>query len=97
MGTNYYAKLTTGETIHIGKDSRGWNFSFRRHKDRGILSGMAWVAILSKPGVTILDEYGGQHTLHDLRHFLIRRSDLRHPMADYVDPYGLAFFDGEFS
>ena len=77
MGTNYYLKHEycgpegeeITEKIHIGKNSGGWQFTFRGYKFRNIFSKSDWEKYLSRSlpdpnkkeewrEATIVDEYG---------------------------------------
>jgi hypothetical protein len=68
MGTNYY---TAGQvcpccgnrtnSLHIGKKSGGWQFSFRAHPDLDLTSRKAWEAYLSGERY-VLNEYGDKIT-----------------------------------
>jgi hypothetical protein len=70
MGTNYYHevelcdKCHNADRIHIGKSSAGWTFSF--HVLDGVRSWKDWQEVLSSGG-RIVDEYGSEYTLDDLR------------------------------
>lgn len=65
MGTNYYA-IDSGDVLpavgdpglHIGKKSAGWNFLFRSHPDRDLISVAKWRAYAEAPGRQVMDEYG---------------------------------------
>lgn len=76
MGTNYYANgerhpcPQCGEVhgvdgLHIGKDSFGWAFALAIHED-GPKSWPDWMMFLSRPGITIQNEYGTPVTLDSL-------------------------------
>lgn len=66
MSTNFYARSasTTGEGLHIGKRSAGWEFLFRAHPHLGLTSSKAWHAWLSLPGVRIVSDTEIRFTLH---------------------------------
>lgn len=77
MGTNFYAKVNVcphchrpEKTLHIGKRSGGWEFSFRGYicdvleyneAGRIIRSCEDWEKFLSEPGIVIEDEYGAEY------------------------------------
>lgn len=71
MGTNYYTLADAevslqypggvSEELHIGKNSYGWQFSFRAHEDLGIVSRDKWFEFLK--GRVIYDEYGDEISL----------------------------------
>ena len=81
MGTNYYAKPRedplnlSGEGLHIGKSSGGWEFLWRAHKDRDLISAAAWRETLSHPSVMIVAEYGLEITLDEFWAFATHRLD----------------------
>ena len=70
MGTNYYHerelcdKCHNSESEHIGKSSAGWTFTF--HATDEIKSWAQWQERLASGG-RIVDEYGTEHSLDDLR------------------------------
>lgn len=71
MGTNFYAIFKAcphcghGESIHIGKRSAGWKFSF--HGTDTIRSWVDWKEKLSDPSVLIQNEYGERLTFDEFR------------------------------
>lgn len=120
MGTNYYAHKVCPnacehcgiEGIHIGKSSGGWKFGFQGHPDEGLTSWKAWRERLSQPGVSILDEYGVEHSLDeftavvdrveypDRRGGYLCRVGRRHSfleLDDYHDAEGYDFLNRDFS
>jgi hypothetical protein len=113
MGKNYYwtpdpcPTCGHGETIHIGKSSAGWQFSF--HGTDDIRSWENWQAILAGKG-TIADEYGVELTLDEFRSVvedrgggLLNHHDycaVRYPnsfWSGWKDAEGYSFSPGEFS
>lgn len=110
MGTNYEWKSDIcdkcgrpSETLHIGKQSAGWDFLFRAHPDRDppILRFCDWLREFSDGG-TIEDEYGRE---------VILTVFLRDVLQSYVNPKmhhdtdasinvdgdGFCFWEREFS
>lgn len=65
MGTNYYARQPgeTGEGLHIGKSSGGWDFLWRGHEDLNLVTRELWESWLKQPDITIVAEYGVEYTL----------------------------------
>lgn len=69
MGTNYYAIINKCsccdrfDTIHIGKKSIGWKFSFQGYDN--IKSWEEWKDILSKENTSIINEYDEKINLSD--------------------------------
>lgn len=70
MGTNYEAEADPTcdnpahtKSLHIGKSSMGWKFSFRAYDDLGLTSWAAWRTYLD--GRVIRDEYGDTLTLEE--------------------------------
>lgn len=66
MSTNFYARSTGTDLLHIGKRSGGWEFLFRAHPSFGLTSSKAWYDLLSCRNVNIYDESG---TLISLEEF----------------------------
>lgn len=70
MGTNYQVTADPTcdnpahiETLHIGKSSGGWKFSFHGIPERDLTSWAAWKAFIAdKP---VIDEYGQTLTLEE--------------------------------
>lgn len=103
MGTNYYAKKSEhdpcDEGLHIGKKSGGWDFLFRAHPGRGIIDCAAWLSLLRRPDVQIVDEYGtpwavqefwSMATSHD------RRSVRKHAQAWWSENRFTEFSDKQW-
>ncbi len=72
MGTNYYTVMNKCEhcgwqdTVHIGKSSAGWQFSF--HGTDQIRSWKDWQRVLEgTPGPAIVNEYGGPISIPQLK------------------------------
>lgn len=69
MSTNYYAVTPDTDPgddgLHIGQSASGWEFLWQAHRDPEIKSVAGWREFLSRPEVTILDEYGREHDLDD--------------------------------
>lgn len=87
MSTNYYAVRTEhnaaspdDESLHIGKQSGGWDFLFQAHPVLGITDCESWREHLAGPGVRIVDEYGTGHTLDEFwPGAVMRPTDCAHP------------------
>lgn len=80
MGTNYYAHIgccdkcgRPDRKLHIGKSSYGWAFLLATHPLEGIHDWPDWERELAKPGVRIINEYGDNCTLDDLRNTVTNR------------------------
>lgn len=81
MGTNYYAKINacpccghTEEGVHIGKSSGGWCFALHVAPEYGLTDWDKWQEFLTKPNVTIEDEYHTSISLRELKEVVENRS-----------------------
>lgn len=109
MGTNYYYRYTedecgeqVGKELHIGKSSSGWTFSFRGHHNLGIRSWEDWQLFIESKGGSIINEYGGEISLDDLRELVDSKKDGRnhsveYPKSCYLDSEGHSITYYEFS
>jgi hypothetical protein len=123
MGTNYYAEPGTANEkttrfldedgrLHIGKSSMGWKFGFRAHPELDLTSWTRWKNFLTDVELTggrIVNEYGDEVTLIDLKEIVQNRIDSRfgepdcriglygHAGSDWHDPEGHDFHVGDFS
>jgi|SRR5215470_10504506 len=106
MGTNYYHKIThDGPERHIGKDSAGWQFTFRGYArmraidQPQIKSWEDWKAEILKHGI-VVDEYGKEIEIPDFIRTVENTKRRRHPnMGDglsWPDPEGWEFTLTEF-
>ena len=116
MGTNYYAKQNEcshcgrSDDIHIGKSSGGWKFSFQGHPHHSppITSWKEWQEYLVN--CKIVNEYGDEWTLEDLKTLVDSKFDsdhcqtcycdgkgYHHDHKDYHDPEGHPFYNDDFS
>jgi hypothetical protein len=114
MGTNFYYRKRSGlfgsdvEELHIGKQSAGWQFTFRAYKGEdgkiAIESWKTWKEILtrSKAG-KIFDEYGKEFTAQEFIHMVEATSTGKNHVdfASYEtntwnDPEGWSFSLTEF-
>ena len=90
MGTNYYATIDQKppcptHRLHIGKSSGGWCFSLHAIPDRGLTSWAAWDALLHRPDVSIVDEYGDAVHPDEMRRIVTERSWPRTPENEWSD------------
>lgn len=120
MGTNYYAHFNPcpccgrgDEPIHVGKSSSGWAFSFRAYNNvwigpdkeqMTIKTAAAWRELLSRPDVTLLDEYGNKQDVElfwkgvDIKQTNGLFHADKHPSdMNYKDSDGYDFSEYEFS
>jgi hypothetical protein len=107
MGTNYYAKYNVCkgckryETIHIGKSSVGWTFSF--HATEEIRSCKDWINFLRKEKAKIFDEYENKITLCKFKKLVhglkgeIHNHAVEYPEGSFLDTEGNSMSNGEFS
>lgn len=104
MGTNYYLE-ENGESLHIGKSSAGWEFSFRGY-DEDIRSWKDWQNKIA--GRDVIDEYGGKMSFTDFKRMVESSEGQNHTAyckKKYEDIYldlwqddeGYSFYGGEFS
>lgn len=76
MSTNYYLTQPCtdacahcgAEPLHIGKRSSGWSFTFQAHED--IRSRAQWEETIAASDGVIVDEYGTEKTLDELREII---------------------------
>lgn len=108
MSTNFYVQddPTCGnpdhiETLHIGKRSGGWRFSFHGVPKKGLVSWGVWQAFLA--GRTVEDEYGQKMTAAEFISMVdgwnIGKPGSPHDHPDpnrYHDDEGNDFYNGEF-
>tara|TARA_R110002126_G_scaffold63744_2_gene163469 strand:- start:3067 stop:3408 length:342 start_codon:yes stop_codon:yes gene_type:complete len=113
MGTNYYLKQPTQtddthrlfeiepQSIHIGKFSNGWRFSFQ---GQHIADYTLWRHALKQAlydGWTIRDEYGTQHAYVDLCSLIDSsgpgRTEVTPDDNNWLDKEGWPFHSGDFS
>ena len=93
MGTNYYLYLTPNETLHIGKYSCGWRFTFRKqHKLKDIKD----LNNILRKG-TVKDEYGRIISATNFCKLVASTLAYRNivPKATVIDDY--AFVDCDFT
>lgn len=95
MGTNYEVRddptcdnPAHTKTLHIGKSSAGWKFSFHAIPDHEppLTTWKAWQEFLE--GRTVVDEYGREMTLEEFRPVVEQRGiprDLDRPIC-HVNP-----------
>ena len=109
MGTNYYANVNiceccdeAKETIHIGKSSAGWTFSF--HSTDEIASYKEWLKVLSGSNTRIKNEYNEIVSLTKFKKMIETKRDAPNNHArdvgtdlDFRDEEGNSFSEGEFS
>jgi len=108
MGTNYYHHTNICEhcgrldTIHIGKSSFGWTFSF--HATDNIRSWKNWQEALQQG--KIVDEYDREVSLDDFIKLVEDKQKilgalnhaLNYPdIYSFIDEEGYSFSEGEFS
>lgn len=82
MGTNYYWHEkheceTCGrpyEPKHIGKSSMGWVFALHVYPENGIADIDDWERLWAMPGSKILDEYGREVTVAEMRAAIMARA-----------------------
>ena len=94
MGTNYYA--TKGakepceccgrpyeeERLHIGKSSGGWCFSLHIIPEMGINDWLDWERELASGAWKIVDEYGDEWELSELRKYVTERKGREDRFSD---------------
>ena len=118
MGTNYYAQVNVckhcqrpSHSLHIGKSSGGWTFSFRAYEKYDseyeivIRSWEDWEKFLQRPDVTICDEYDDMRSFEFFRDVVFgdnRPSQMQnhtdcYPDGNFKDKDGHSFSTGEFS
>ena len=121
MGTNYYFKIQDtdlcnycgrgeeGETLHIGKGSVGWEFSFYSPSDTDIESWLDWLEFMKTNEGKILDEYNVEISLDDFIDYVEKSRGKRNHYAymkkefpyslhdDWCDSAGWSFTRSEFS
>ena len=110
MGTNYYWRenpCTTcrhsANTIHIGKSSHGWVFSF--HAIFDAKSWQDWQILLSSGTGGIFDEYGKEIQFCHFKDMVEGKQNnkknlihaAKYPDSGFIDPEGYSFSEGEFS
>lgn len=121
MGTNYYVRTPPscggkcdqhchGETIHLGKSSIGWAFSFRAYPKPSALDGpelvtwpvkdfASWLLLLDLGPV--YDEYSREVPRDELLGLIEAKrgglSTLYPELRDYLDDAGNHFIPREFS
>jgi hypothetical protein len=95
--------------LHIGKSSGGWVFGLHVDPELGINDLSDWVALWSKPGSKIVDEFGREVPPEEMLevitkrewrgHELQRRVPREFPWRVYPDPGGGTwdYMTGEFS
>jgi hypothetical protein len=94
MGTNYYVQTppcenackhcSASESIHLGKSSGGWRFSFQADADWAPDTAFADWMKLALNG-QIVDEYGRPHTIADLLSLIHDKRELRSHMKPQPD------------
>ena len=114
MGTNYYAEVDLcdscgrSDTLHIGKSSGGWKFSFAAYENPPIWSWSEWERFLESKDARIEDEYGNDVSLYDLKALVEKKFAESGCQTCWVenhgttgnnfhDPEGHPFYVGEFS
>jgi hypothetical protein len=116
MGTNYYVILNECQgckrydSLHVGKNSYGWPFTFRAYVDldlysypgleEEIKSKQDWEAFLKKPGMRIVNEYDEEisyQALIELAESKLRTGDQSLHFNDFLDEEGYTFTTEEFS
>jgi hypothetical protein len=95
MGTNYFLKENACPTcghdetqLHIGKSSMGWNFALHQIPEENLNSLDDWIARWSKPGSTIVNEYGEKIPTNDMLRIITERSgkNVVHHYDEYSEP-----------
>lgn len=107
MGTNYFVDSKPCEScghsrtsLHIGKCSYGWSFSFQGYPEDDIMSYEHWLKEMENPNRVIRDEYGEVMSLADFKDMVEqKKGDKNHarifknlePLTkeeqEYVDTY----------
>lgn len=112
MGTNYYHRINhctecgRFDSLHIGKASAGWPFSFRGYTsgEYVIKSYQDWIKHLEQGG-EIYNEYGGLITLKDFEKLVKSKIDATYHRTDFpadswednwTDENGHSFSGNEF-
>jgi hypothetical protein len=78
MSTNFYMVFRCeheegcGEevTLHLGKNSVGWQFMFQALPDRGIFNCPGWIHLMTKKGGIIVDEYRRVYTMEEFSDYV---------------------------
>lgn len=107
MSTNFYWQISkdetcshcghtkSGELVHIGKRSGGWQFLFQTYGN--VKSWRDWKNLLSG-GAKIEDEYGRTYTIEQLEEIVKNTiSGQQHQHFDFIDDDGYAFYERDFS
>lgn len=109
MGTNYELRRNicptcshSRDTLHIGKSSWGWTFTFQGHEDPPIRSAEDWRREMYKGG-EIFDEYG-EHITEPAFWRLVESKKKeknnhakQYPEGSWLDAEGNSFSSGYFS
>ena len=113
MGTNYYAVVNpcplcgkSEITLHIGKSSAGWTFSFAVQTETSIgtiKSYKQWKKLLRNKGVRIKDEYDSYIPYKNFNELVKSKMKARYNHAikspgnnNFVDSEGHSFSQYEF-
>jgi len=79
MGMNYYLRKNpcsacghSGEKMHIGKNSWGWQFHFHGDRDLGITSYGHWLKLFDDEGKEIINEDGDILTKRAFQDIVLR-------------------------
>jgi hypothetical protein len=109
MGTNFYMTpevFVSGEPVHLGKSSAGWQFTFRGDKANGVVDVRSWYARverLAKEGYTLTNDNGSDvSTPVDLLKLIRDRKQIGAKFQrasrenEWNDQSGNFFLDGEF-
>ena len=94
MGTNYYLRLfpcptchKSDESLHIGKSSYGWTFSFRGYDgstgEPVIKSEKDWRRVMKEPDRGIYDEYGRNISYKRFWQLVSKKKISRNNHTDY--------------
>jgi hypothetical protein len=107
MGTNFYMQLheSTDASVHLGKYSAGWEFTFRGDKTNGVVDLRSWYARvekLSQEGYVLWNDNGSTiSTPVELLRLIKEKKGAKksEPKSnnEWLDPSGNYFLDEEFS
>ena len=113
MGTNYYLQISVckycgrpEETLHIGKSSMGWKFSFRIYRDEKINNVNDWIKLIEGHHNVIYDEYGKQMSSAEFIDLIDSKTDGKshldssmsyHLINDYLSDGKYDYINHEFS
>lgn len=91
MGTNYYLQVDVcdkcgkcAEELHIGKSPYGWCFYLHVEPESGIHDLPDWECRWSEPGTRIVDEYGTELNVGQMRDVITVRSGREWPEHKWI-------------